>query len=114
MNELGKLFASLLESGWLAKVQLDTYERELERYGGAGQIERIETLFAADSVAVAAALPYIQSDPTLRWQTAAWGADRLLDDLGIHDENKLALLEQLTESDVLEDFLTLPAYARID
>jgi thiopeptide-type bacteriocin biosynthesis protein len=84
-----------MESGWLAKVQLDTYAREMERYGGADQIDRIETLFAADSAAVAAALPYMQSDAMLRWQTAAWGANRLIDDLGIREEHQLALLEHL-------------------
>ncbi len=96
LKELGTLFASLMESGWLSKVQLDTYTRELERYGGADQIDRIETLFAADSVAVAAALPSMQSDATLRWQTAAWGADRLIDDLGVRERHKLALLEHLS------------------
>jgi thiopeptide-type bacteriocin biosynthesis protein len=95
-EELGTLFASLLESGWLTRVQLDTYARELERYGGAEQIDRVETLFAADSAAVAAALPYMQADATLRWQTAAWGADRLIDDLGVAEAQKLALLEQLS------------------
>jgi lantibiotic biosynthesis protein len=97
LNELGTLFASLMESGWLTKVQLDTYARELERYGGADQIDRIETLFAADSAAVAVALPSMQSDATLRWQTAAWGTDRLIDDLGVRDAHKLALLEYLSK-----------------
>jgi thiopeptide-type bacteriocin biosynthesis protein len=87
LRELGPLFASLLESGWLSKVQLDTYVREVERYGGIDQIARIETLFAADTQAVVAALPYA----TQRWQIAAWGTDRLLDDLGV---DKLALLER--------------------
>lgn len=96
LKELGTLFASLMEHGWLAKVQLDTYARELERYGGADQIDRVETLFAADSAAVLAALPYMQSDATLRWQTAAWGLDRLIDDLGIRDAHKLELLEFLS------------------
>jgi thiopeptide-type bacteriocin biosynthesis protein len=96
LKELGALFASLMEGGWLAKVQLDTYARELERYGGAGQIDRAETLFAADTAAVISALPYIQGHPTLRWQTAAWGTDRLVDDLGIRDEHKLALFAFLS------------------
>ncbi|HKO58517.1 MAG TPA: thiopeptide-type bacteriocin biosynthesis protein, partial [Thermoanaerobaculia bacterium] len=96
LRELGALFASLMESGWLAKVQLDTYARELERYGGPEQIDRIETLFAADSAAVVAALPYMQGDATLRWQTAAWGADRLLDDLGVREAHKLPLFELLS------------------
>ena len=95
LKELGGFFASLMEKGWLTKVQLDTYERELERYGGPDQIDRIEMLFAADSAAVAAALPHMQANATRRWQTAAWGADRLMDDLGIREMHKLALLERL-------------------
>src|SRR5205823_4045350 len=95
LKELGTMFAALLESGRLSKVQLDTYVRETERYGGPDQIERVETLFAADSAAVAAALPYMQSDATLRWQTAAWGTGRLIGDLGIGGAQKLALLESL-------------------
>lgn len=95
LKELGTLFASLMESGWVAKVQLETYVRELERYGGAEQIDRMETLFAADSEAVVAALPYMQSDTTLRWQMAAWGADRLIEDFGVAVEHKATLLERL-------------------
>lgn len=95
LKELGPLFASLMERGWLAKVQLDTYARELERYGGPDQIDRIEVFFAADSAAVAAALPSIHSDARLRWQTAAWGTDRLIDDLGVRGMRKLELLERL-------------------
>jgi thiopeptide-type bacteriocin biosynthesis protein len=97
LKELGPLFASWMDNGWVAKVQLDTYARELERYGGAEQIDRIETLFAADSEAVAAALPYMLGDATQRWQTAAWGTHRLLDDLGVAEEHKLALLEHLSK-----------------
>lgn len=41
-------------------------------------------------------------------------ADRMHLPGGARIPEAIALLEQLTESDVLEDFLTLPAYARID
>jgi thiopeptide-type bacteriocin biosynthesis protein len=96
LKELGTLFASLMENGWLAKVQLDTYARELERYGGADQIDRIEMLFAADTAAVVAALPSMQSDTTLRWQVAAWGTDRMICDLGVPEVHKPALLDHLS------------------
>jgi thiopeptide-type bacteriocin biosynthesis protein len=115
LKELGTLFASLMDSGRVTNVQLDTYTRELERYGGADQIERVEMLFAADSAAVAAALPYIQSDATLRWQTAAWGADRLIDDLGVREVHKPALLEHLSKefgSEVDDGRTTREALAR--
>jgi class I lanthipeptide synthase len=38
----------------------------------------------------------MQSDPTLRWQTAAWGTDRLSDDLGVREVHKPALFELLS------------------
>src|SRR5205807_10366290 len=42
----------LLDDGRLWRVQLDTYEREVERYGGPEAIELAEKLFHADSEAV--------------------------------------------------------------
>src|SRR5262249_39737372 len=44
--------APLLEDGRLWRVQLDTYEREVERYGGPGGVVLAERLFHADSEAV--------------------------------------------------------------
>ncbi|MDP8931941.1 MAG: lantibiotic dehydratase, partial [Actinomycetota bacterium] len=48
--------APLLESGQIWRVQLDTYEREVERYGGDRGIELAEQVFQADSDAVLAIL----------------------------------------------------------
>ncbi len=47
---------SWLESGVLRDAALATYEREVERYGGAAAMERIETLFTVDSELVLFAL----------------------------------------------------------
>ena len=44
---------SLIENGLLRKLALDTYDREIERYGGLEGIQVAEQVFAADSVAVA-------------------------------------------------------------
>jgi thiopeptide-type bacteriocin biosynthesis protein len=44
---------ALVDDGWCHRVALDTYEREVERYGGPEQIDRAERVFAADSQAVA-------------------------------------------------------------
>lgn len=40
----------LTEDGLLSRVVIDTYEREVERYGGPDLIPQMETLFYADSV----------------------------------------------------------------
>src|SRR5215208_487104 len=44
---------ALVDDGWCHRVALDTYEREVERYGGPEQIDPAERAFAADSQAVA-------------------------------------------------------------
>lgn len=43
---------SLVESGLLRKLALDSYDREIERYGGLEGIQIAEQVFAADSIAV--------------------------------------------------------------
>jgi thiopeptide-type bacteriocin biosynthesis protein len=51
LNECYKQLGGLLNSGEIHRIQLDTYKRELERYGPS-QIESIEWCFWADSDAV--------------------------------------------------------------
>jgi thiopeptide-type bacteriocin biosynthesis protein len=88
--------ASFLEEGTLWRVQLDTYEREVERYGGPVGVELSEEWFSADSQAV---LDILQSCPAdsgadLRWRLALKGMDVLLDALGMSLEQKLEFAEQ--------------------
>ena len=74
----------LLADGRLWKVQLDTYEREVERYGGDAGMELSEAVFRHDSDAVAELVALLPGDEGLdaRWRLALAGTDRLLDDLG--------------------------------
>src|SRR4029077_9570790 len=83
-----------LDDGRVHRVQLDTYEREVERYGGPGGIELAEAVFSADSDAVLEALPPLVGEAGLdrRWRFAFLGIDRLLDDLGLDLEERLRLL----------------------
>ncbi|MFP2928922.1 lantibiotic dehydratase, partial [Pyxidicoccus sp. 3LG] len=76
--------ASALTSGESWRLQLDTYEREVERYGGPAGIELAEQLLAADSEAVLALLEAYPGDAgaSLRWRLALLGMDTLLDGLG--------------------------------
>lgn len=87
----------LLGKGWISRIQLDTYVREIERYGGVEGIRLAEEIFCADSDAVAALLPLVQSDPALRWQLAVFGSDALVDDLGFDTAGKSRLLERLVQ-----------------
>jgi lantibiotic biosynthesis protein len=83
----------LLARGKIWRFQLDTYQRELERYGGLPFMELSETIFHADSEAVLAAITQLGIDRLReRWYRTLAGMDRLLDDLGFDVQAKLALV----------------------
>ena len=91
---LSSLTAPLFDSGQLWRVELDTYEREVERYGGAGGIEIAEQVFHADSDAVLAIMRALNGGPGAdqRWRVALVGIDRLFDDFGLALEHKRAIV----------------------
>jgi len=80
-------------SAW--RLQLDTYEREVERYGGDEGIELMEQFFEAESDAVLEiierALGLSRDD---RWRVAVYGVDRLLRDLGFADGDRRRIVER--------------------
>ena len=90
---LHRVTAPLLETGQLWRVQLDTYEREVERYGGEAGIRLAERVFHADSDAVLAVVRQLTGDAgaELRWRVALRGIDLLFDDLGLTLEQKRAI-----------------------
>jgi lantibiotic biosynthesis protein len=75
----------LLAAGLLWRVQLDTYEREVERYGGPYGIEYAEHIFHADSAAILQIMRLLPGDAgaDLRWRIALRGIDQFLDDFGL-------------------------------
>jgi len=91
--------APLLEAGQLWRVQLDTYEREVERYGGDRGVELAEQVFAADSEAVLTIMGPLSGDAglDLRWHLAMRGMDLLFDDLGLTLEEKRSLARRARE-----------------
>jgi thiopeptide-type bacteriocin biosynthesis protein len=93
---LTRVLAPLLETGQLWRVQLDTYEREVERYGGEAGIRLAERIFHADSDAVLAIMGQLTGDAgaELRWRVALRGIDLLFDDLGLTLEQKRAITER--------------------
>jgi len=87
----------LLDDGRLWRVQLDTYEREVERYGGPEAIELAEKLFHADSEAVLQLISMLEpGDEGLdqRWRLTMSGIDALLTDFGLGLDSKCALFQQ--------------------
>jgi thiopeptide-type bacteriocin biosynthesis protein len=87
----------LLHDGRLWRMQLDTYHREVERYGGPIGMRLCEQMFAADSEAVLAIVELLDGDAgaDARWRLALLGTDMLLNDLGFDIERKLALMTRL-------------------
>ncbi|NBD12967.1 lantibiotic dehydratase [Corallococcus silvisoli] len=90
---LPALYAALapwLESGTIHRVQFDTYEREVERYGGLEGMLLAESLFQADSEAVVDLLRAPQGEAGLRarWLLALQGIHRLLLDFGLELEER--------------------------
>ncbi|HEX3554829.1 MAG TPA: lantibiotic dehydratase [Thermoanaerobaculia bacterium] len=99
---LPRLHAELdprLADGRLWKVQLDTYEREVERYGGPEGMLLAESIFEADSDAVLAIVDMLEGDEgaDVRWRIALRGADMLLTDLGLEGEERTRTMRAMKE-----------------
>ncbi len=92
--------APLLADGRLWRFQLDTYDREVERYGGPAGIGPVERLFHADSEAALAIVEMLEGDEgaEARWRLALYGTDLLLGDLGLDAEGKRKVLGMIRES----------------
>jgi thiopeptide-type bacteriocin biosynthesis protein len=89
--------ASMWTAGLVTRVQVDTYEREIERFGGDAGLALSERLFAADSEAVLAIVETLEGDEGFdaRWQLALRGMDQLLENLGFDLASKLAIASEL-------------------
>lgn len=100
LPELSRLCDPLLDNGLLWKMQLDTYEREIERYGGAEAIVLAEALFQIDSESTLQVLERCDAESLAddRWRLAIRGMDQLLDDLGFGINAKYELLFNTREA----------------
>ncbi len=93
LPDLSATVEALLEDGAAWKLQLDTYEREVERYGGGEAVEVAEEIFFHDSQAAVAILQSLAGDAgaDLRWRLTLAGMDRLLEDFGYGLEARLRM-----------------------
>ncbi|MCW3465568.1 lantibiotic dehydratase [Chitinophaga nivalis] len=85
-----------LLNGQVKKIQCDTYDREIERYG-ATTMEMSETVFYADSLAVLEILSMLEGaeGEMYRWKIAMRGVDMLLDDFNLPLQQKKQVLSDL-------------------
>jgi thiopeptide-type bacteriocin biosynthesis protein len=85
--------AALMESGACTRFAFDTYERELERFGGAAGMEIAESLFHADSRLAAELVSVLNSkawaDPEERMPLFALTIDDLLQAMGLDEARRL-------------------------
>jgi thiopeptide-type bacteriocin biosynthesis protein len=92
-------FNPQLEADRSWKIEVDTYEREIERYGGVEAMSLAEDIFFADSDAV---LEILQShddeiDASLRWKLGLIGVDMLLTDFGLAGPERTAAVQMARE-----------------
>jgi lantibiotic biosynthesis protein len=103
IGELTSLFKHYIspfeQNGMVYKIQTDTYNRELERYG-SDTIDFAESLFCEDSVAVLKFLNITSGDDRerLRWIFALKSVDYLLDAFNYTIDQKLSLIGECKES----------------
>jgi thiopeptide-type bacteriocin biosynthesis protein len=90
----------LIEHGLVHRVSFDTYDRELERYGGEAGLAVAESIFAADSRAVARLLVLLKSGSISidRTTLAVLEVDDLLESLGLDEPTRLAWLRDFSSS----------------
>lgn len=92
-------FQYLVKSNQIWKIQLDTYNRELERYGDT-LIEEAESLFHCDSECILSVLKLLDKfkDENYRWMIALYIIDDLLSDFSLDLLHKQELLKGMSDS----------------
>ncbi|MET2743968.1 thiopeptide-type bacteriocin biosynthesis protein, partial [Staphylococcus caprae] len=90
---------SFFEEEQAVKIVVDSYTREIERYG-TQTMEFSENIFFYDSLAICDFLSLIYGDEgeVLRGKFAFVNIDRLLDDFGYTIEDKKHLINNISES----------------
>jgi thiopeptide-type bacteriocin biosynthesis protein len=88
--ELCSWGGDLMAEGLSQRFALDTYDREVERYGGPGGMAAAEALFTVDSPAVVDLLALLRQNPDLdRLTLAIVSVDDLLASLGLGKGERL-------------------------
>lgn len=97
IDELNIMFNDEIKTLLIDKIQIDTYEREISRYGGTLGLEISEKIFYYDSLCVLQILSWIKHKEEHRnlWLIAIVGVHCLLNDFSIKTENRLIILKEL-------------------
>jgi thiopeptide-type bacteriocin biosynthesis protein len=96
LPKLNQLLDPMIESGELHKVELMTYEREVERYGGPESMALIESLFMLDSELIARTCGLIDEyGEDIRWRVALQCTNKLLTLFNYNESAKFNLISSL-------------------
>lgn len=89
----------IIDKQYAWKIQLDTYQREIERYNPY-LIEEIESLFYIDSVYIMQIIRQIDliKDEKYRWMIALFLNDKLLSDFNFTIKQKKDLMTSISEA----------------
>ena len=89
----------LVDENIIWKIQLDTYNREIERYG-ADTYSLSEELFYYDSEMIAKMIGLIEGDEgeLYRWLFSLRATDELMNDFGLNLDQKLLFVDKRYES----------------
>ena len=96
LPKLNLLLDPMIESGEIHKIELFTYEREVERYGGSEAMPLIEKLFMFDSFLVAKTIELESTiEEDIRWRVVILISNQLLIEFGYSTLGKLSLISRL-------------------
>ncbi|SHG70496.1 thiopeptide-type bacteriocin biosynthesis protein [Flagellimonas flava] len=115
INRLYPYFKQLMNEDLIWKTQIETYQRELERYGD-NTMELSEEIFFHDSVCIVNFLDMIEGDEgeELRWLFSLRAMDRFLDTFAYSLEEKLSLLDRLKTGFGIEFGISRPLKKQLD
>lgn len=97
INEFNLQATPFLEDNLIWKLQLDTYQREIERYG-LYTMDASESVFFQDSEMIVTLLDLIddsEEGEELRWLFSLKAIDAFLNDFKLSDDQKLYVIEQM-------------------
>lgn len=94
ISELLPFFKELINQDLVWRIQIDTYNRELERYG-ENTILISETIFFYDSILIICLLENINQDEELRWQFSLKIIDNMLNNFKFSIDEKVIFMELL-------------------
>jgi thiopeptide-type bacteriocin biosynthesis protein len=98
IDAMNVFLSKYLANGFIENIQLDTYVKETERYGGKEGIILSENIFFADSVMMCELLSSLgQNKEEQRWLFGLVNVDRLMNDFNLSIEMRILFLDNLVK-----------------